>query len=306
MDNNINYNMNNINNTQQSKKKSLLEKISYILVYLELICAGIFALLLIFDSNRIYFEYDTVIFVCDLFACTFIGILELIILSAGKSKGLFKIKLQLIITLIILCLPIGTVGVLIYRRATATSHANLKPIIYLYPEEETEVNVKLSNPQDITCSYPKYIDGWNVVAKPNGDLTYVEDGKELYSLYYESENDIPHKVEEDGFIVKGEDAAEFLEEKLDILGLNYKEREEFIVYWLPKLEANKYNYIRFATMDELNRNMKIEFSKEPDTLIRVLMTYKGLENPIEVKEQELKTPERKGFVVVEWGGSEIK
>ena len=36
------------------------------------------------------------------------------------------------------------------------------------------------------------------------------------------------------------------------------------------------------------------------------MTYKGLENPIEVKEQELKTPERKGFVAVEWGGSEIK
>lgn len=181
-----------------------------------------------------------------------------------------------------------------------------KPIIYLYPEEETEVNVKLSNPQDITCSYPKYIDGWNVVAKPNGDLTYIEDGKDLYSLYYESENEVPHKVEEDGFIVKGEDAAEFLEEKLDILGLNYKEKEEFIVYWLPKLEANKYNYIRFATMDELNRNMKLEFSKEPDTLIRVMMTYKGLENLIEVKEQELKTLERKGFVVVEWGGSEIK
>lgn len=27
---------------------------------------------------------------------------------------------------------------------------------------------------------------------------------------------------------------------------------------------------------------------------------------IEVKEQELVTPERKGFIVVEWGGTEIK
>ena len=181
-----------------------------------------------------------------------------------------------------------------------------KQIIYLYPEEETEISVKLNNKDNITCSYPKYIDGWNVVAKPNGDLTYVEDGKKLYSLYYESENEKNYKVEEDGFVVKGEDTAEFLEEKLEILGLNYKEKEEFIVYWLPKLEANKYNYIRFATIDEINQNMKLEFSKKPDTLIRVLMTYKGLDKPIEVKEQELETPERKGFVAVEWGGSEIK
>ena len=36
------------------------------------------------------------------------------------------------------------------------------------------------------------------------------------------------------------------------------------------------------------------------------MTFKGLENPIEVEEQKLYTPERKGFTVVEWGGTEIK
>lgn len=52
--------------------------------------------------------------------------------------------------------------------------------------------------------------------------------------------------------------------------------------------------------------MPLEFSKKPDSLIRVLMTYKGLENPIDVKEQQLKTPQRTGFVAVEWGGTEIK
>ena len=35
----------------------------------------------------------------------------------------------------------------------------------------------------------------------------------------------------EGFVVKGEDSAAFLEEKLEILGLNYKEAEEFIIYW---------------------------------------------------------------------------
>ena len=97
-----------------------------------------------------------------------------------------------------------------------------------------------------------------------------------------------------------------MEDKLAILGLNEKEAEEFIVYWLPRLQENKYNYIRFATMEEINANMPLTFSTEPDTLIRVLMTYKGLNKPIDVQEQKLETPKRSGFVAVEWGGTEIK
>ena len=181
-----------------------------------------------------------------------------------------------------------------------------KPIIYLYPTEEEKVSVKLSYDDMITVSYPKYTNGWNVLAKEDGTLIDLSTNKNLYSLYYECNNKINFKVENDGFIVKGENISKFLEEKLDILGLTERESEEFIIYWLPKLEANKYNYIRFATLDEINANMPLEINPNPDTTIRVLMTFKGLDNPIEVKEQELITPERKGFVAVEWGGTEIK
>ena len=52
--------------------------------------------------------------------------------------------------------------------------------------------------------------------------------------------------------------------------------------------------------------MPLEFSVEPDTIIRVLMEYKPLDEYINVKEQELITPDREGFTVVEWGGLEIK
>ena len=110
----------------------------------------------------------------------------------------------------------------------------------------------------------------------------------------------------EGFVVEGKDTIKFLEEKLETLGLTDIEAEEFIVYWLPKLQENKYNYIRFATIEEINNYMPLEFSVEPDTLIRVLMQYKPLDEYIEVKEQELVTPERNGFTVVEWGGTEIK
>lgn len=181
-----------------------------------------------------------------------------------------------------------------------------KPIIYLYPEIESEVKVELEYPEKITCSYPKYTIGWNVNAEPNGNLKDLDTGKNLYALYYESENVVKFKVEEDGFIVKGEDTAEFLEEKLSILGLTDREAEEFIVYWLPKLEINKYNYIRFATEEEINKNMPVKIEPNPETLIRVLMTYKGLNKPIQVNEQKIETTERKGFVAVEWGGTEIK
>ena len=52
--------------------------------------------------------------------------------------------------------------------------------------------------------------------------------------------------------------------------------------------------------------MPLTIKPEPDATIRVLMEYKGLENSIKVEEQSLETPGRKGFVAVEWGGTEIK
>ena len=181
-----------------------------------------------------------------------------------------------------------------------------KPVIYLYPTEEKEVSVKLLNDEMITCSYPKYEKEWRVLAKPNGDLTYLNTKRNLYSLYYESKMVVDLSVTNEGFIVKREDSAKFLEEKLEVLGLTEREAEEFIIYWLPKLESNKYNYIRFATNEEINNNMPLKINPNPDTIIRVLMTFKGLEKPIEVAEQKLDTPERIGFTVVEWGGTEIK
>ncbi|MBR5273260.1 MAG: hypothetical protein IKU25_07730 [Clostridia bacterium] len=190
-----------------------------------------------------------------------------------------------------------------YNRVGGTM--DYKPVIYLYPEAETDVCVKLGYKENITVSYPEYVDGWNVTAKPDGKLVYNETGRNLYSLYYESKNVFDYNVESDGFVVEKENLIEFLEEKLAILGLNEYEAEEFIIYWLPVLQESEYNYIRFATADEIERNMPLEIYPAPDTVIRVLMTFKGLDAPIEVEEQQLQPQTREGFVAVEWGGSVI-
>ena len=183
-----------------------------------------------------------------------------------------------------------------------------KPIIYIYPTQEQNISVKLGNPELLTCSYPQYEDGgWDVLAKPNGDLLDLKTGKNLYSLYWEGISnkvyDYSNTPELEGFVVKGEDTTKFLEEKLSILGLSEREKEEFIIYWLPQMEDNKYNYIRFETIEEIEKEMPLQIEPKPDTTIRVLMDWKKLDEAIEVKEQELIPVERSGYTVVEWGAS---
>ena len=200
----------------------------------------------------------------------------------------------------------------IYYRIVRETHASCafggcdvayKPIIYLYPENTQNINVKIKNSDNITISYPKYEDSWNVTADPNGNISY--NGKNYYGLYYEANNSVKFNVENEGFIVKGKEVEVFLEEKLTTLGLNERETNEFIIYWLPILSNNEYNYIRFATSEEIEKNIPLEISPEPTTLIRVLMTYKEIDKPFEVVEQHLESVERNGYTVVEWGGTKI-
>ena len=165
------------------------------------------------------------------------------------------------------------------------SEVEKKPVIYLYPEAETNVSVKLGAKEKLTVSYPKYIDGWNVLARPDGKLTDLNTGRELYSLYYETEYNAAKGIQDEGFVVKGSDTAAFLEDKLAKLGLNEREAEEFIIFWLPQMQDNNYNYIHFADLAEIDANMPLNVSPAPATTIRINM---------------------KGFTLVEWGGTILK
>ena len=176
-----------------------------------------------------------------------------------------------------------------------------KPMIYIYPEDDMDVEIKLGNDEYLTTSYPRYEDSWKVFARKDGTLEY--DGREYYGLYWEGSSHKGLSLDESGFVIKGEDTAKFLEEKLEFLGLNEREINEFIVYWLPQMEHNEYNFIRFETEEEIEEYMPLEITPEPDTVIRVYMQFEALDEEIEVEEQELTPVSREGFTVVEWGGS---
>jgi len=151
--------------------------------------------------------------------------------------------------------------------------------------------------------YPKYNDGWSVTASPDGTLT--DEKSQTYNyLYWEGETLTQYDLSK-GFCVKGEDTAAFLEDALAKLGLNRREANEFIVFWLPMMQENPYNIISFQG-DVYTESAKLEISPAPDTVIRVFMAWQAAEEYVELLPQELSAPEREGFTVIEWGGTEVK
>ena len=177
-----------------------------------------------------------------------------------------------------------------------------KPVIYLYPEETTEVTVKLDYNGTLTSTYPAYGDGWTVTAQSDGTLTDAS-GREYYCLFWEGETKVRYDLST-GFCVAGSDTAAFLEDALRQLGLTDKESNEFIIYWLPRMEGNAYNLISFQR-ELYTDNAVLTIDPAPDSLLRVFMAWKGLDKPVEVEPQELTGFERVGFTVVEWGGVEM-
>jgi len=179
--------------------------------------------------------------------------------------------------------------------------AYAKPVLYLYPKEETEVTVTFEHPDRLTTVYPAYNGAWNVTAKPDGTLT-DKNGRTYYCLYWEEDSGTPFYNFTDGFCVRGEDSAAFLEDALSKLGLTDREANEFIIYWLPIMERNEYSLIRFELTEERNAASGLNIYPAPDSILRMAMHIKAVDEFTDIPEQTLPTFERNGFVAVEWGG----
>ena len=177
-----------------------------------------------------------------------------------------------------------------------------KPIIYFYPEVATECSAKVTLNGKLTCTYPEHGEnGWEkFTAHPDGTLVFP-DGKEYYALYWEGDQ----KAQWDfsaGFCVRGEDTAAFLEWALAEQGMTPREANEFIIYWLPLMKENPYNVISFQTTAYTD-GAKLEITPTPDCLLRVFMAYYPSDSAVEIEPQVFEQFERRGFTVVEWGGS---
>ena len=93
------------------------------------------------------------------------------------------------------------------------------------------------------------------------------------------------------------------------MGLEGREAEDFVSYWLPRLTGLKKPYYKltFLKKEQMDEIAPLKMTTEPTSVIRVMMTAKGLDKFEDLPAQELPVPsERKGFTLVEWGGVVLK
>lgn len=182
-----------------------------------------------------------------------------------------------------------------------------KPVINIYPTKPTDVTVQFKNYNGLTAAYPDYRNGWSVTALPTGQLVDNFTGREYNYLFWEGKAIIPQSFDlATGFVVPRDSTSDFLQNKLRALGLTPKEYNEFIVYWMPRMIANNYNLVHFATQAEYADQVPLDITPKPDSILRVFIVFKGLNKPVSVRPQNFPGFIRNGFSVVEWGGTEVK
>lgn len=206
-----------------------------------------------------------------------------------------------------------------------------KPAIYLYSEKPTQVSIKLDKTIKYDITIPKYKNGWKVQTEQNGiikDLQpkYTKCSKlpDTFGFEYAKEsceiNQYPYiywdgmqltkpiTKKDYGFIVKKEDMETFLTAKADELKFNEAEKKEFVRYW-SKTSLNKkwkkYK-IYFLQNEEVQNLYPLYVEPAPDSINRVQIIISKAKRQDKPYPQTLKPIKRKGFTLVEWGGSITK
>jgi len=179
-----------------------------------------------------------------------------------------------------------------------------KPAVYLYPPKKQLVNVKVFPKGELSYTDPPYDPnrGWTVWAEPQGKIEDLR-FKTYDYLYYESKiKDEVIEKPKAGWVVKFDELVDLYNKVLPKLGLNEKEKTDFIEYWLKTLPKSPYYFVGLIEKNQRDYLEALEVTPNPETSIRFSLYFEALDQPKVVKEPEIKTPERKGFTLVDWGG----
>lgn len=176
-----------------------------------------------------------------------------------------------------------------------------KPVIYLYPKTATRISVRLDPQGGFSYTEPAYNTGWNVLAKPDGTLTNLADGKTYPYLFWEGRGG-RYVAPTRGSVVSQNDVYDFLADSLAKLGLNKKETSDFIEFWEPRMQGSPFYRVSFYGTPVMNELAPLDITPAPDTVIRILMDFKPLKAPTTIEPQLLTSIPRNGFTVIEWGG----
>lgn len=173
-----------------------------------------------------------------------------------------------------------------------------KPNIYIYPIEIIQLSVTLSFPLGgrVITSIPEYGTGWNVTVDTNGLI----DGTYSYLFYESTQPDIWQ--ESYGWVIKTTELESFFIENLLDYGFKGQEINDFIDYWIPRLDEYPFYSICPQTKTLIKDAVKLDFSNQPDNLLRLFYVVKGhniIQN--ELIEPTIDNFKREGYFATEWG-----
>jgi hypothetical protein len=191
----------------------------------------------------------------------------------------------------------------IYMASSSFDIEVSKPVIYLYPQVPTDVKVSLDIFGKNPFYYPKYINGWEATAMPNGDLKM---NNEVYNyLFWEASAKVDPITHKDGFFVSKSNVVPFLEKHLTTAGLTSKEQADFITYWAPRLAQHDQSFVHFIFNEACDEFASLSITPKPDHIYRIYILWQPTENTFDAPEQIIQPMNREGFSVLEWGGIEL-
>lgn len=188
---------------------------------------------------------------------------------------------------------------IVYMNSEYTPQAECgKPVIYLYPEKETQVSVKVG--AQITKSEPIYQGSWKATAYPSGKL--LVEGKTYPYLFWEGLGYGTYPEVKTGTVVEREDIQSTISSQLSYIGLNSQEISDFLEFWMPKMPQNPYVRLTWLQNSQMDQLAPLSVVPAPQSTIRVFLEFAGLNEKANIKSQELTKMDRSGYTLVEWGG----
>ncbi|MBK8805626.1 MAG: hypothetical protein IPO21_02805 [Bacteroidales bacterium] len=173
-----------------------------------------------------------------------------------------------------------------------------KPNIYIYPSEQIDLTVKLNFPMGgkVVASIPDYGKGWNITVDTSGMINNT------YSfLFYESKQpDIWQRSY--GWNVQTDKLESFFRQNMTDYGFKGREIEDFIEYWIPRLNDYTSYSIYPQTQSLIEEVIQLDFSKQPENILRLFYVVEGsnqLKDNLTIP--TIDSFKREGYFATEWG-----
>jgi phosphopantetheinyl transferase (holo-ACP synthase) len=184
-----------------------------------------------------------------------------------------------------------------------------KPVIYLYSEADQPFSLKIKTAADLQFTYPNYESEWKGIVSKNG--TIQMNGSNYPYLFWDASLSVERlKLNwSNADQIQGVQVIDYLINQLNYLGMNEKEKTDFITYWGPRMQQMKYIQVLWIQNDALNpiATLDISPSFNQNRIYLVFQeTSQPVEHTLELRLNPLKPMNRSGNYLIEWGGIEVQ